>query len=214
MDALLGVDAGPSRIKAVARTPTGDEHAIATHSVPTQHSQPQWAEQDMAIVWDRTAGCLSQVVGQLPSDARIRGLSIAGQGDGCWLVDEAGEPVRNAILWSDSRAADYVSAWSKTGVCRDIEQVCGSGLFPGTALPLLAWLADEEPDRLTAAATLFFCKDWLTYKLTDQRATELSDASLPLLDIRAQSDRAVRAHRSTRACPRRWQGQVRHGCRR
>ena len=141
----------------------------------------------MAIVWERTAGCLSRVVDQLPSDARIRGLSIAGQGDGCWLVDEAGEPVRNAILWSDSRAADYVDAWSETGVHKDIERICGSGLFPGTVLPLLTWLDDEEPDRLAAAATLFFCKDWLAYKLTDQRATELSDASLPLLDIRTQS---------------------------
>lgn len=28
-----------------------------------------------------------------------------------------------------------------------------------------------------------FCKDWLTYKLTGERTTDLSDASLPLLDI-------------------------------
>lgn len=141
----------------------------------------------MALIWEQTAACLTQIVDQLPDKANIRGLSIAGQGDGCWLVDAGGKPVRNAVLWSDSRAADYVDAWREKGILRDIEQICGSQLFPGTALPLLAWLADKEPDRLATAETLFFCKDWLTYKLTDQQTTELSDASLPFLAIHAQS---------------------------
>lgn len=36
MDILLGVDAGTSIIKAVALAPNGDEHALATRSVPIQ----------------------------------------------------------------------------------------------------------------------------------------------------------------------------------
>lgn len=187
MDVLLGVDAGTSVIKAVAITPTGTEKALTTRSLSTDHPQPQWAQQDMNTVWEQTAACLADLVEQLPTEASILGVSIAGQGDGCWLIDRGGDPVRSAILWSDSRATAYIEQWRTDSTLEDIVRICGSQPFPGTLFPLLAWLADEEPQHLDTAATLFFCKDWIAYKLTDQRTTDLSDASLPLLDIHEQS---------------------------
>lgn len=141
----------------------------------------------MNIIWEQTAACLGDLLEQLPRDATILGVSIAGQGDGCWLIDRDGDPVRDAILWSDSRASEYIEQWRTDGTLEEIERICGSELFPGIVLPLLAWLSDEEPQRLGTAATLLFCKDWLTYKPTGERMTDLSDASLPLLDIHEQS---------------------------
>lgn len=187
MDILVGVDAGTSVIKAIAITPAGSEKALATRSLSTDHPEPRWTQQDMNTVWEQAAGCLGDLLEQLPRDATILGVSIAGQGDGCWLIDSDGDPVRGAILWSDSRASEYIEQWRTDGTLEEIERICGSELFPGTVLPLLAWLSDEEPQRLETAATLLFCKDWLTYKLTGKRVTDLSDASLPLLDIHEQS---------------------------
>lgn len=183
----MGVDAGTSVVKAIAITPAGSEKAVATRSLSIDHPQSQWAHQDMTTVWGQTAACLADLVSQLPTETTVLGVSIAGQGDGCWLIDRSGEPVRSAILWSDSRAANYIEQWRTDGTLENIARVCGSELFPGTVLPLLAWLSDEEPQQLETAATLLFCKDWLTYKLTGERTTDLSDASLPLLDIHGQS---------------------------
>ncbi|MFC6907163.1 FGGY-family carbohydrate kinase [Halalkalicoccus tibetensis] len=187
MDILVGIDAGTSVIKAIAITPTGREQALATRELTTDHPRSQWAHQDMNTVWEQTAACLAELVEQLPPEATVLGVSIAGQGDGCWLIDGDGEPVRSAILWSDSRANEYVEQWRTNGTLEEIASICGSELFPGTVLPLLAWLSDERPQQLETAATLLFCKDWLTYKLTGERATDLSDGSLPLLDIHSQS---------------------------
>lgn len=187
MDVLVGVDAGTSVIKAIAITPAGRQQALATRELSTDHPCSQWAHQDMETVWKETAACLTELVEQLPPEATVLGVSIAGQGDGCWLINDDGEPVRSAILWSDSRANEYVEQWRANGTLEDIASICGSELFAGTVLPLLAWLADERPRQLETAATLLFCKDWLTYNLTGERTTDLSDGSLPLLDIHSRS---------------------------
>ena len=51
----------------------------------------------------------------VPADA-IEGISFSGQMHGLVLLDGAGNPVRNAILWNDTRT---------TAECREIEQTLG-----------------------------------------------------------------------------------------
>jgi sugar (pentulose or hexulose) kinase len=55
-------------------------------------------------------------------------------------------------------------------------------MFPGSPAPVLAWLAECEPDSLERAATAGYCKDVVMQRLTGVRATDASDASLPFLD--------------------------------
>ena len=45
----------------------------------------------------------------------MRAIGISAQGDGTWLVDEEGRPVRPALLWLDARAASVVRRWQEDG---------------------------------------------------------------------------------------------------
>ena len=183
--ALIGVDAGTTNIKTVAFSPDGTELARASRENEVLSSGGRM-EQDMTATWERTAETIRAVVSALPADTDVLGVGVTGQGDGCWLVDGDGEPARNAILWNDNRAAGIVETWAETGVTDELFDICGNGLFAGASLPILRWLHDNEPETLDRAETVLFCKDWIKYRLTGALTTDLSDASLPYLDVRTR----------------------------
>lgn len=173
---LLGVDAGTTTIKAVAFAPDGTELAGAARETPVVRPGEGRVEQDMAATWERTAAAVGDVVDAL--DREVSAVGVTGQGGGCWLIDADGRPVRNAVLWSDGRAADYVREWRRDGAYEEVFDAVGYGLFPGMALPLFRWLRDEDPGSVDRARTAFACKDWLKFRLTGERTTDPSDASL------------------------------------
>ena len=179
---LLAVDAGTSSIKTVAFDLDGTEVAAATRETTTLRPAPGHVEQEMASAWQQTAATLREVAAALPEEAEPLGVSVTGQGDGLWAVTEAGDPVRNAVLWSDSRAAGIVDTWADDGRLERIVDQCGSAPYPGMSLPLLAWLAREEPDQYERVDTVLSCKDWLQYKLTGERTLDHTEATIPYLD--------------------------------
>jgi sugar (pentulose or hexulose) kinase len=112
---------------------------------------------------------------------------LTGQGDGVWLVDAAGRPVRRALSWMDGRAHALVGQWLADGTFEAVFRRTGSAMFPGCPGPLLAWLDRHEPAALDAAASALYCKDMVFQRLTGVRATDVSDASMPFLDPRTRA---------------------------
>lgn len=181
---LIGIDAGTSTIKSAAFDLDGTEVASSSEPTPTQTPHENWVEQDMLQTWTRVARSLSDLQDELQTND-VLAVGVTGQGDGAWLIDEHGDPVRNAVLWKDGRAAEYVEKWNRSSVTEELYDICGCVPFAGSTLPLLNWIADFEPDRYHRIDTCFYCKDWIKYKLTGTRTTDPSDATLPFLDVTA-----------------------------
>jgi sugar (pentulose or hexulose) kinase len=180
---VLGIDAGTSNVKSIAVTLDGAERFHASRENEVLTPQTGWAEQDMTATWERTAETVREVVASLGDDDEIIAVGVTGQGDGCWPMDADGEPVGNAILWSDGRAADIVREWEANGTAAAIRDRCGCDLFPGAPVAILRWLADNEPGRYDGTDTAFACKDWIKYRLTDTVATDPTEVGLPYLDL-------------------------------
>ena len=103
---LIGVDAGTSVIKSVAFTVSGEQIAAAAIANDYATLPDGGVEQDMARTWRDAAATLKQLGEKIPDLAsRVIAIAVTGQGDGMWLIDQAGEPVAPAWLWLDSRAA-------------------------------------------------------------------------------------------------------------
>src|SRR5690349_10561131 len=110
----LCIDAGTSVIKAVLMDGDGKELAIARQRVPVARPFADRAEQDMTAVWEAVVRAANEITRQSLVD--VEGVVTTAQGDGCWLVDGAGNPVGPAILWNDGRAHDIVENWRRAGV--------------------------------------------------------------------------------------------------
>jgi sugar (pentulose or hexulose) kinase len=179
---LLAVDAGTSTVKTVAFRTTGEELASSSRETEILRPTSGQIEQDPTEVWQQVVETIKAVSSELPADTVPVGIAITGQGDGLWAITDEGELVGNAILWSDSRAAPILNEWDESGRLDEIVAHCGSSPYPGMSLPLLAWLAREQPDRFARVDSVLSCKDWLSYKLTGERTLDPTEATVPYLD--------------------------------
>ncbi|MEW1864115.1 FGGY-family carbohydrate kinase [Streptomyces sp. NPDC088194] len=179
---FVGLDMGTSVVKAAAFADDGA--TLRVESMPISlGGQGEHVEQDVEEVVRAATGVLAAVSeGQAPAL-----VAITGQGDGLWLVDAGGRAVRPAMSWMDGRAGGLVAGWMADGTAERLYRRTGNVLFPGSPGPLLAWLDRHEPQSLDAATTAACCKDVVHLRLTGERGTDLSDASVPFLDPRTRT---------------------------
>ena len=94
----------------------------------------------------------------------IAAVGLTGYGNGLFLVDRHGRPVRNAILSPDLRAQAIVARWRAEGAEARSVALTYNSQFPGKPLPLIAWLEAHEPEALERADRALFCKDYLRFR--------------------------------------------------
>jgi xylulokinase len=176
--AVLGIDLGTSSVKVVLSDPDGTirSRASAAYSVERPHST--WAETEPVAWWL----AIQDTVGQLRSDRRWAApsaIGLSGQMHGVVLCSSSGEPVRPAVLWSDTRATQELDRYRELPDV--VRSTLGNPLSPGMAGPELVWLHRHEPQSVAAAKWALQPKDWVRAKLTGRYAAEPSDASATLL---------------------------------
>lgn len=184
MEYLIGIDAGTSKVKAVLFDLEGNEVKIESLDNEPLHLGEGRIEQDMNVLWEKVLLCIKNLFNDGINPKDVIGIGVSGQGEGCWLIDENGNPVDNSILWCDGRATDLVNKITKN---KDDERALfsttGTMVLTGTAATLLRWTKENKKENLDKAKNLLFCKDWIRYKLTGRINLELSDTATSLMDI-------------------------------
>jgi xylulokinase len=177
---FLGIDIGTSSVKAVLVDEA--QRLIASSSAPLAIARPRelWSEQDPEDWWVAVA----QAAGQLRHEAGtawsgIQAIGLSGQMHGLVLLDEAGVPLRPAILHNDGRA--FAEADELNRKLPAIGAIAGVPAMPGFAAPKLIWLQKHEPDVMARARHLLLPKDYVRYRMTGSLATDMCDASGALL---------------------------------
>jgi L-xylulokinase len=173
---LLGLDAGNTVIKAVLFDLSG--HQLAEHSLDGTTHKPAagMVERSVPELWENACSAISiclEKAGTDPSD--IVAIGAAGHGNGLYLLDSEGTPLIG-IQSLDTRAA---------AIAAELDEAAGSAMhgislqrpWPSQTPVVLTWVKRHRPDLYARAATLLFAKDVLTFGLTGQRASDISDMS-------------------------------------
>lgn len=185
---LVGVDAGHTVVKAAVFDPGGIELARAARPVPTVGRWPGWQERDMDVVWAAAAAAIGEALRSARIDGRqVLCVGIGGHGDGLYPVDDRLRPVRAAILATDTRAAGYCDSWITGAPAARLMDITGQLPAPYSPAAMLSWLRDHEPDSYRRTSWMLFCKDWLRLQLTGEVATDPTDASAGLYDVRTRA---------------------------
>ena len=185
MNYILGIDAGTSVIKAVLYTIDGIELCQSMCNTTVLSPKTGFFEQDMKEVWTALCNCTKEVLEKSDiNQSNILAIGLTAQGDGCWLIDKEGNPLRNAILWLDGRASNIVKKWQQQDIDKIVFSINGNVLFPGSIASILKWLEENEPKTLLNTQYALYCKDWLKFKLTETITTDETDGSIPFFNIR------------------------------
>jgi len=182
---LLGLDIGSSSVKAsLVDGDTGKTLAHATAPLEEMEivsRRPGWAEQSPDLWWDNVTVAISHIQRSNAADlTRLKAVGIAYQMHGLVLVDSAGNPLRPAIIWCDSRAVSLgESAYRTLG-----SEICGVrlGNSPGNfTASKLAWVKENEPEVFARAAYFMLPGDYIAFKLTGKIGTTPSGLSEGIL---------------------------------
>ncbi|PRD16214.1 FGGY-family carbohydrate kinase [Pantoea coffeiphila] len=185
MDYFIGIDVGTSKTKSVLFDARFNQLEVASVSNRTLTPAPGHQEQQMEALWQNVVSTLKTLsASSLLAKGTLRGIGLSGQGEGAWLIDKRGQPLRDALLWSDTRAASSIRELAaRDGLEDKLFELCGSHLLPCNSSLQLRWLLQHQPERLEDAQWFFFAKDWIRFRLTGRANLELTDAGTSLLDL-------------------------------
>ncbi len=184
---LLGIDSGNTSTKAVVFDEEGYERGVGSVNNTQINPQPRWVEQDMHTVWENTQTAVREAILAAKIEGHeIEAVGMSGHGDGIYLLDESGEPVRAGIQSMDSRAHKLLARWDESGVSDKILEFNGQQPFAALPPVLLAWFKENQPEVLEKTHWAVYVKDWIRFKLTGEFATDPSEASSGFTDVRTQ----------------------------
>lgn len=176
----LGIDIGTSSVKAVVVD--GAQAILAAATAPLSLSRPKelWSEQNPQDWWTAVEQAIAELRHKAgPAWHAIRAIGLSGQMHGVVLLDEAGQPIRPAILHNDGRS--HAEAAELNRKLPQVGSIAGVPAMPGFAAPKLLWLARYEPDVIGRARHLLLPKDYVRFRMTHGFATDMCDASGALL---------------------------------
>ncbi|MEU6577571.1 FGGY-family carbohydrate kinase [Streptomyces sp. NPDC046805] len=185
--AVIGVDIGTSSSKGVLVTLDGRVLRSATQQHPVRRPRPGWVEMDAETWWQEFLQLSRQLLEQ--EEAEVVAVGVSGMGPCVLLTDEAGVPLRPAILYGiDTRATAQIARLDHQLGADEILHRCGSALSTQAAGPKVAWVADNEPEIFARARRLFMPSSWLVHKLTGEYVLDQHSASqcTPLYDTRSR----------------------------
>ena len=179
----LGIDVGSSSVKvALLDIESGKCVCSSTNpkvEAPIIAERKGWAEQDPQSWWNY----LCEGVKDMARDhdmSQVAAIGISYQMHGLVAIDKDCKPVRNSIIWCDSRAVE-IGAAALEGIGYE---KCMSSLLnsPGNfTASKLAWVKKNEPQVYERICKFMLPGDYIAYLLTGEVTTTATGLSEGIL---------------------------------
>lgn len=169
---VVGIDAGTTRVKALAVDLDGTVLAESAQSTPWQRSGAQ-AQMDA----DELIDVVSQVLNSLththgwPTDGRVVGIGVTSMAEAGVLIGSQGEPLAPIIAFHDPRGrADVV----KDAIGKEaFHGHVGMRLNNKPSVAKILWLQENVPAARGATCYLSVA-EWIVHRLGGERVSEIS----------------------------------------
>ncbi|MBK0369377.1 xylulokinase [Flavobacterium agrisoli] len=181
----IGYDIGSSSVKvAVVEAESGKKVIVLNepqNEMDILAVQPDWAEQDPDMWWNYICIATKKAIKEANIDAsKISGIGISYQMHGLVIVDQVGKPLRNSIIWCDSRAVGIGNkAFSDLGAEKCMTHLLNSpGNFTASKLK---WVKENEPQVYAKIHKYMLPGDYIALKLSGEATTTINGLSEGML---------------------------------
>jgi glycerol kinase len=152
---------------------------ISQHQLEHTQILPQsgWVEHDANEIWENTQKVISEAISKANLKPQaLQAIGITNQRETVVAWDKAtGNPLTNAIVWQDTRTANYLNQLSKENKDLIIERT-GTPIAPYFSASKMRWMLDNAI-KSTENLALGTIDSWLLFKLTGEFATDVTNAS-------------------------------------
>lgn len=180
MSYFLTADGGTESIRARVYDLSGTCLASAAVPYETKFTSGARAEQDPENWWTSFIQAARKAIAESAVDpAAIEAITLATTSCTVVALDADGKPLRPSIIWMDVRASAEADAVLATG--DEALMANGGGKGPVSAewmIPKALWIARNEPEIFEKAETICEYQDFMTLRLTGEKAASLNNVSL------------------------------------
>jgi xylulokinase len=198
---VLAIDLGTSALKVALVSMAGEVVAAEQETCQVTLLPGCGAEQDPRQWWDLIIKASSRLMARGTVQAEsVAAVACTAQWSGTVPVDEQGEPIRDAIIWMDSRGAPYarritggavkVQGYGVVRLARWLRSAAGVPARSGKdSIAHILWLKHEEPETYRRAHAFLEPKDWLNARLTGRLAASFDSIALHWVTNNRDTDR-------------------------
>lgn len=170
---IAGLDIGTTGCKLTVFDESGQQLGKAYRDYPVRRAV-SGHEIDISTMMDSVYGVIEEMAAQYPN---IRGIGVTSFGETFVLTNGAGEPLHNAMLYTDPRGAEE---------CRELVEKLGAehiaavtGLAPHEMYSIckLMWIRKHEPEVYAAAKRIHLIEDFVVWHLTRRAQIDYSLAT-------------------------------------
>ena len=175
---ILAHDLGTTGNKASLFDEEGKVRANTLSIYGTEYPRPNWVEQNPEDWWKAVCDSTRQLLAAAKvSPKQIACITFSGQMMGCVVLDRHARPLRNALIWADTRAVPEAEQMiAKVGM-DDAYHITGHRASASYSAAKIMWVRDHQPEIFAEAHKFVHAKDFIVARLTGVFATDFSDAS-------------------------------------
>ena len=190
-DFIGAIDQGTTSTRFLVFDRAGRIVASAQREHQQIYPQPGWVEHDPEEIWLRTREVIAEAMSQRglrPADLAAVGITNQRETTVLWNR-KTGRPIANAVVWQDTRVADYIPEFSRDGGPDRFRAKTGLPLATYFSALKIRWLLDHVPGarQQAEAGELHFgnIDAFLLWHLTGLHITDVTNASrTQLMDLR------------------------------
>ena len=182
-DFIGAIDQGTTSTRFLVFDRAGRIVASAQKEHQQIYPQPGWVEHDPEEIWFRTREVIAQAMDQRglkPGDLAALGITNQRETTVLWNR-KTGKPLANALVWQDTRVADYIPEFSREGGPDRFRAKTGLPLATYFSGLKIRWLLEHIPGarRQAEAGEILFgnIDTFLLWHLTGLHITDCTNAS-------------------------------------
>ena len=168
MKYLLGADIGTTSLKAAVFDSNGNliKSTSKDYSLDVSGDFVEFPA-------DEYVRLFTDAYEEVTKGCEISAFAIDTQCETLIVTDEVGEPLMNAVVWLDNRAAKQAEEIKAHFGNKKVYEVTGQPEITATwPAAKLLWIKENKPDIFAKIKKVFLLEDYLLYKLTGNFVTE------------------------------------------
>ncbi|MBV7274710.1 xylulokinase [Clostridiaceae bacterium UIB06] len=175
---FLGIDLGTSSVKIIIMNEIGKVVESVSKGYEVSYPEVGWAEQNPEDWWNSTKAGIKELLSRGNIKAEdISGIGFSGQMHGLVLLDENDNVLMPAILWCDQRTQKQCDYLNNEFGQEKLSKYTGNKALTGFTIPKVLWVKENRPEIYGKISHMMLPKDYISFKLTGNFASDVSDAS-------------------------------------
>lgn len=175
---LIGIDLGTTNVKGIILADNGTVIASSSRENQLLFPGPNMVEQNATLWWNNTLEILQDLTAKAGFEIvkKIRGISVSSQTVTMLALDKEGNPLRNALIWMDSRSASQLRYIIDSIGFNKLVSIIGAQPDVAFLPNKILWFKQNEPALFNKTHRILQANSFINYKLTGEMTMDIDQA--------------------------------------